>query len=296
MCATTGEAQIWKKLKKNVEDKISERIEDKVVNEISEDIADRAMNNIDKIYEDLWRKSYNDANGEDLSEEEFEEMISSMGDDLNEALGELNKAADVPDRYDFNIIVDHTNIDKNGNKTRSEMYFSRTEGIMGIVAETDGKQTTIVMDAENDLMVIYNDNNGQKTAQAIPSMFTMASVLSMTSEESTTYRMPMKPSGRSKSIAGYNSKEFVGEDDDSTYSIYMSTELPFDWRNSYGELLKSVVPKMYEENEQKFEGMMMRFDEKDKTSGKTTEWFVNKISRLNTSLVKSDYDFKGFEN
>ena len=294
--ATNSNAQLWEKFKKKTKDKISERVIDKVENEISEDIANRAMKNLDNLYENLWRKSYNEANGEDLNEAEFEEMISTMGDDLNEALGELNKAADVPDQYVFNIIVDYTSLDENGNQVRSEMYFSRTEGIMGIRAITDDKESIIVMDAENDLMVIYNDNGRKKTAQAIPAMFTMTSALAMTSEEAITYRMPLSPTGRTKNIAGYRSKEYIGEDEDRTYTIYMSSELPFDWRNSYGELLKSIVPAMYDENEQKFEGMMMKSIDRNKDSGKESHWEVNKISKLRTSIVKSDYEFKGLEN
>jgi len=294
--AVPSEAQFWKKLKKNVEDKISERVVDKVENEIAEDIADRAMKKIDNLYEDLWRKSYNDANGEDLNEEEFEVMISEMGDDLTEALGELNKAADVPDRYDFNVIVDYAATDESGKETSSEIYFSRTDGIMGLLGNKENKDVIIVMDADNDLMVYYSEKNGKKTAQAIPALFTMASALSMTSEESTTYRLPMKATGVTKSISGYRSKEYKGEDEDSSFLIYMSTEIPFDWRKSYGELLKSVIPNMYEENEEKLEGMMMKVIDTNKKNGKTSHWEVNKISNMRTSIIKSDYEFNGVEN
>ena len=291
----SADAQLWEKFKKNTQDKISERIVDKVENDISEDLADRAMRQLDNIYEDLWRKSYNDANDEDLSEEEFSEMLTDMGDDFNEALGELNKAAEVPEQYDFNVIVDYTSTDNTGKNVRSEMYFSRTGGIMGLLGVEDGKENIIVMDADNDLMVFFNEKNGKKTAQAIPAMFTIASAMSMGSEESTNYTLPMKSTGRSKSIAGYQSKEYIGENEESTYEIYMSTDLPFDWRNSYGELLKSVIPNMYEENEQKLEGMMMKMIDKDKETGKTTLWEVNKISRLRTSIIKSDYEFIGMD-
>jgi len=293
--SSSAEAQLWKRLKNKTKDKISERVQNKVENEISEDLANRAMQKIDNIYEDLWRKSYNDANGEDLSEEEFGEMISELGDDLNEALGELNKAADVPERYDFNIIVDYTHIDESGKKTRSEMFFSRTEGIMGILADSDDKETMMVMDADNDLMVIYNEKDGKKTAQAIPAMFTMASALSMTNTESISYTMPLNSTGNSKSIAGYRSMEYVGENEESTYTIYMSNEMPFDWRDSYGELIKSVMPKMYDENEQKFEGMMMMSDDINKKTGRSSHWEVDKISKLKTSIIKSDYEFVGIE-
>ena len=288
-----AEGQLWKKFKEKTEEKFKKRVEDKVVNEVSEDISNRAMQKVDEIYDDLWRKTYNNANDEDLSEEEFEAMLSELGGDLNEALGELNKAADVPNQYDFNVIVDHSSIDENGEKMKSEMYFSRTEGIMGILTERDKGQLITVLDADRDLMVMFNDKNGERSAQAIPAMFTMASMLSMTSEEAQNYELNMQTAGGSKTIAGYNCKKYIAEDEESTFTFYISNELPFDWRSSYGELLKSVVPKMYDENENKLEGMIMQSTETNKRTGKKSYWEVNKISRLNTTILKSDFTFTG---
>ena len=293
LCSSTTDAQLWKKFKKQAKDKFKEKLEDKVVNEISEDVSNRAMSKIDKLYEELWRKSYNDANGEDLNQEEFEELLSKAGDDITQAMGELNKAADVPPQYDFNVIVDYSSVDFDGEKHRSEIYFSRTEAIMGLVVESKEGQVITVMDAERDLMVIYNDKKGKKSAQAIPALFTMAKALSLTSEEAQSYQFSMSPTGRTESIAGYRSKEYSGEDEDSTFKFYMSAELPFDWRESYGELIKSVIPKMYDENEQAFEGMMMKATETEKKSGKSNYWEVNKISTMRTTLLKSDYEFVG---
>lgn len=290
---SNADAQLWKKFKERTKDKIKERVEDKVVNEVSEDISNRAMQKVDEIYEDLWRKTYNNANDEDLSEEEFEAMLGELGGDLNEALGELNKAADVPDRYEFTVIVDHSSTDEHGEKMKSEMYFSRTEGIMGILTEADNSQLITVLDADRDLMVMFNDKNGEKSAQAIPAMFTMASMLSMTSEEAQNYELTMKSAGGSKTIAGYSCRKYIAEDDESTFTFYISNELPFDWRSSYGELLKSVVPKMYDENENKLEGMIMQSTETNKKTGKKSHWVVNKISRLNTTIRKSEYTFTG---
>jgi len=287
------EAQIWKKFKKQANEKFKEKLEDKVVNEISEDLSNRAMSKVDKLYENLWRKSYNEANGEDLNEEEFEALLTSAGNDLNEALGELNKAADVPEQYEFNVIVDYSSVGFDGKELRSEMYFSRTEAIMGILVESDKGQVITVMDAERDLMVMYSDKNGKRSAQAIPALFTMATALSLSSEEAQSYQLPMSPTGKSKNIAGYRSKEYIGEDDESTFRFYMSNELPFDWRNSYGELLKSVIPKMYDENEKALEGMMMETSETQKDTGKKSFWKVNKISKMKTSLNKSEYEFAG---
>lgn len=294
--ASNADAQLWKKFKENTKDKISKRVQDKIENEISEDLANRAMQKVDNLYEDLWRKSYNDANDEDLSKEEFEDLLKQTGDDLNEALGELNKAADVPPSYNFNVIVDYISTDPSGDELRSEMYFSRSEGIMGILTDNNDKQSIMVMDAENDLMVIYNDINGKRTAQAIPAMFTMTSALSMTSTEAMEYRLPLKLSGRTATIAGYSSREYVGEDEESTFSMYFSNELPFDWRESYGELIKSIVPKMYDENEQKFEGMMMKSVDTNKQTGKSNYWEVKKISNMKTRILKSDFKFQGIDS
>ena len=290
------DAQLWKKFKEKTKDKISKRVQDKVENEISEDLANRAMQKLDNLYEDLWRKSYNEANEEDLSKEEFEDLLKQTGDDLNEVLGELNKAAEVPASYNFNVIVDYISKDASGDELSSEIYFSRSEGIMGILTDNNNKQSIMVMDAENDLMVIFNDINGKRTAQAIPAMFTMASALSMTSTEAMEYTLPLKLSGNKESIAGYSSREYIGEDDESTFQLYLSDELPFDWRDSYGELIKSVVPKMYDENEQKFEGMLMKSVETDKKTGKSNYWEVKKISNLKTRILKSDFEFQGIDN
>lgn len=77
------------------------------------------MQKIDNIYEDLWRKSYNNANDEDLSQEEFEELLAQTGEGLSEALGKLNKAADVLDRYEFIVIIDYSSVDFDGENHRS---------------------------------------------------------------------------------------------------------------------------------------------------------------------------------
>lgn len=295
ICCNNINAQLWKKFKEQTKEKLKERIEDKVVNEISEDVSNRAMEKIDNLYEDLWRKSYNDANGEDLNQEEFEQLLAETGENFNEALGELNKAADVPDQYRFNVIVDYSSVDFEGEEMRSEMYFSRTEAIMGILVESHNGQVITVMDAERDLMVMYSDKNGKRSAQAIPALFTMASALSLTSHEAQAYELTMTATGNTQTIAGYRSKEYKGEDEEGTFRFYMSNELPFDWRNSYGELIKSVIPKMYDQNEKALEGMMMKATETRKDSGKSNYWEVKKISKMTTTLQKSDYEFAGIQ-
>lgn len=85
--------------------------------------------------------------------------------------------------------------------------------------ESDAGQVITVMYAQRDLMGMFSNKNGKKSAQAIPALFTISTALSLTSQEAQSYQLSMNATGNSQSIAGYRTKEYQGEDEGSNFKF-----------------------------------------------------------------------------
>lgn len=286
-------AQLLGKLKRAVQDKVEQRIEDKIVEELSEELANRAMKPINKAFDEFLKASYENETGEKYDQAKFDSLMAESGEAYMDFLGSMNKVANVPAQYDFQYVLEIETQEESKEKHKTNMFFSKDTGVMGFHQTQDGQDMFMVMDPENDLMALFN--NEDKTAQAMPSMFTLTKSLATVYVDEEDYHLwSFESTGKTKKIAGYNSKEYVGETELGKFSTYVSTELPFDWRDTYGGLLQAISPKLYnDESYDGINGMMMKSESYDKETKKKSRWEVKKVSTEGFTIQKSNYKFNG---
>lgn len=288
-------AQLLGKLKRAVQDKVEQRIEDKIVEELSEELANRAMKPINKAFDEFLKSSYENETGEKFDQAKFDSVMTAAGGAYMDFLEGMNKAANVPEEYVFDVVLDVETQEESKEKNRTEMMFSTTSSVMGFHQNFDDDDIMMVMDPDNDLMVMFNLK--EKTAQAMPSMFSLTKGLAAVYVEDSDYKViSFEETGKTKKIAGYNSKEWKGETTDAKFSTYLSTELPFDWKDMYGGLIESIAPKIYNENYKNINGMMMKSENVDKETNKKSKWEVKKVSTASEKIKKGDFKFTGINS
>ena len=288
-------AQLFGKLKKAVQDKVEQRIEDKIVEELSEELANRAMKPINQAFDQFLKSSYENETGEKWDQAKFDSVMTASGGAYMDFLEGMNKAANVPDQYTFDVVLEIETQEESKEKNRTEMMFSTSSSVMGFHQDFDDDDIMMVMDPDNDLMVMFNLK--EKTAQAMPSMFTLTKGLASAYVKDSDYEvLSFEETGKTKKIAGYNSKEYKGETTDAKFNTYLSTELPFDWKDMYGGLIESISPKIYNENYRNLNGMMMKSENVDKKTNKKSKWEVKKVSTVSEKINKSDFKFTGLNS
>lgn len=290
-------AQLLGKLKRAVQDKVEKKIEDKIVEELSEELANRAMKPINKAFDEYLKSSYESETGEKWDQAKFDSVMMAGGEAYANFLGAMNKAANVPAEYNFDYELVVETQEESKQKTTSRMYFSNSSGIMGVEQTEAGDNNFLVMDPDNDVIVLYNDK--KKTAQALPSMFSMTKTLGAVYAEDMQDDFVLKSfekTGKTKKIAGYNSVQYKGETNLDKFTTYISDELPFDWKDIYGGLIESIAPKIYSHGGyDKIEGMMMKSETLDLETNKKSKWEVKKVSDNGMQINKADYTFGGMK-
>lgn len=290
----TSDAQLLGRLKRAVKDKVEKRIEDKIVEELSEELANRAMKPINKAFDEYLKSSYETETGEKWDQAKFDSLMTASGEAYMDFLGGMNKAANVPAEYVFDIVLDIETQEENDQKHRTEMYFSLSNSAMGFHQKEDKQDMIIIMDPDNDVMVMFNVKENK--AQAMPSMFSITKgVAAAYVEEEDLAISNFEATGKTKKIAGYNSSQYKGETKDDKFTTYLTTDLPFDWKDTYGGLIESIAPKMYNENYNQIKGMMMRSESINKESKKKSSWEVKKVSEVTKKIKKADFEFPGVE-
>jgi len=290
-------AQLLGKLKRAVQDKVEKKIEDKIIEELSEELANRAMKPINKAFDEYIKSSYENETGEKYDQAKFDSLMEASGEAYMDFLGGLNKAANIPDEYSFDYELKIETQEESKEKINTKMYFSKDSGVMGMHQSNDGEEILMVMDPDNDLMALFNQKD--KTAQAMPSMFklTRAVTSSYIEEVEEDYTLSsFEATGKSKKIAGYKCIEYKGDSPAMKFSTYITTELPFDWRDAYGGIIQSISPRLYnQEGYKDIKGMMMKSESYDKETKKKSKWEVKKVSDNGFKISKSDYTFNGVQ-
>jgi len=290
-----SEAQLLGRLKRAVKDKVEKKIEDKVVEELSEELANRAMKPINEAFDEYLKSSYETQSGEKWDQGQFDSLMTASGEAYMNFLGGMNKSANVPDQYTFDITLAVETQEENDQKQQTEMYFSLSSSAMGFHQKEDDKDMIIIMDPDNDVMVMYNLKENK--AQAMPSMFSLTKGLAeVYVKEEDVAISNFEETGKTKKIAGYNSKQYRGETKDDKFTTYLTTELPFDWKDMYGGLIESIAPKMYHDSYNQMKGMMMRSTTTDKKTKKKSSWEVTDVSEVSKKINKADFKFAGVED
>jgi hypothetical protein len=277
-------AQLFNKLKKKTMDKLEQKAEDKLVEELSEEIARRAFKPIDKAMNDMLRSSYEDEQGEEVDWEK-------AGEAYNDFLLGMNKQADVPANYSFDLKMDIET--KDGEKEKHEMqyYFSKDQSIMGIQQDADNTQNFIVIDNKRDIIVLYTTKDGKKSAQAIPSAMKITGAFIKANEENLEIpEYSVDKTGKSKKIAGYESEEFKLISEKDEMSMYVAKDFPVSFQSTFGETYENFLPENYYKSVSSVDGMVMYSEYKSNENKKYNSTFeVKKVTNESLKIENSDY-------
>lgn len=285
--ALTSDAQIMGRIMDRAKNKLERKIEDKIVEEISEEIARRAFRPVEKAIEDAARQMYQDSmnQGEPVDWEKAGAAYSAF-------LNGMNKTADIPDSYKFDITQEVEVIDYNKKRNYIRMHYSESGPYLGMENNDDeNKKQMIVIDVQKDVVVLFTtDKSGQKTAQAIPGMLGFSSHYAQNVTEDQ--QIKINKTGKSKKIAGYDCAEFEGENKDETMVMYTTMDFPVKLDKTMSPYLQKFSPASYYENSMNISGMMLQSENtrKDDPSKKFL-WSTKKINKKSFELLKADYKF-----
>lgn len=286
-----AEAQLFKKLKKAVGDKIERKVEDRLVDELSEELARRAVKPIDNAFDDMFRNSYKEQYGKEYDDSEYEGDPEKQAEMMNALLGSMYGNVELPDSYDFKykVVID---VHDFGEKKSNEMtmLIDPDGGGFGMEQKENGEDQIMIFDTKKDQVIIFN--NKEKTAMAIPNVMKMAGTFGRKAMEDEMEKNMKKfeKINKTKDIIGYKSQGYKYESDEDKGEFFVTTNLPFDWTDSFGGLVEQISPNFYKEHpEYKIAGMLMYAKTKRKSDGKESKWEVKKIDDNGLHLKCSDY-------
>jgi len=287
-----SEAQILKDLGRSVKRKLSQKIERKVVETLAEEIANRAFRPINDVMDDWIRENMKqDSAYAGVSDDS---LAILMRTNYGKILGSLNQAANLPPSYSFDHTMDIVVTDD--GKSHPMKWYIMENGDAMAFEQLDGNESQLMlMDIKNDIIVMYNLKD--RTGQALPGMMSLGTAFAAAEMEKENYDpMSAIKKGGSKTVAGYKCDEYMFEDDEYQSEIWVSNEVPFDWKGAFGTLVSRVSPKLAEQNNQLMKGMMLESTtkEKGKKRGKfksVSTWMTKSIDSSTFSIDNAKYQF-----
>ncbi len=284
------QAQLFKKLQNRVQDKMEQKLEDKLVEELSEEIARRAMKPIDNAFDEMFRRSYKEQYGKDYDDSEFEGDPEKQAEMMQAVLGSMYGNVELPESYNFEHIVD-IEVTNFGEKKSEDMRMlvAPSQSVFAMEQKDGKKEVIMVFDFTEDKVIMFNQS--EKTVMALPNVMKMAGAFAkveMDKEMSKPFKF--EKINKSKKVAGYQSQGYKYEADDDKGEFYVTTALPFDWHDTFGNLLEQMSPNFYKEHpEYDIKGMLMYSETKRAEDGKKSKWEVKKVSSKSFKLVTADY-------
>lgn len=263
--------------------KIQQKAEDRLVDEISTQLANQAIKPIDAFMDSLFAASYEQETGERYNPEDN----ARMAEYINGMLGE----ATLSDSYSFNYILSVETTDFGSKETNDMTLLISTESdIFGLEQEDDGKKMRIVFDNENKTMASYDLEKNE--VFAFPLNPYMVSAFSQMGNEELAdkYKIDVTKLNKSKKILGYHSEAYKIESEESQSDVYISTEVPFTWEESFGTMMRQFAANFYRENEDFIiDGMLMEAKTIRKSDEKSSIWKTKKIENATLKIDNSSY-------
>ena len=288
MAPASGNAQFGRlkdKVLNRSKDKLEREIENKVVEKLSDEIARMAFKPIESAMDSMLKSSYEEQEGGNV---DWGKAGEAYGDFLNG----LNNSANVPAEYNFDLQVFSEIKDYDKVKHEVTMLYSTTERFMGFETEEDGKKNLIVMDMVNDVMVMYTEEDGQKKAQALPSMMTLSAAFinQQQIDSSGIYNMTFTKKDKTKKIAGYESQGYDFESKEEKGEAWIAIDFPVDFFNVFGSAYAQFMPKTYSDTFEGTQGMIMssEYQNKDDKNLKSS-YKVKKVKKDKRVIKNADW-------
>ena len=276
-------AQLLNRVLKSTKNRVIRRGEDMLVDKASEALSRAIMRKLNQKVDQYLQKEYARqdsvarANGEPAAYPDYSGFLKSM-----------NKSADVPASYDFDLQMEIVMSEKGKKDQNLTYYFSKKQACFAMVTEDN----TVLLDNDNGLMVIYKEENGVKTASALPNMMNLAGTLTRSQIDSE--QLKVRKTGKSKKIAGYHSEEYEQIRGKEKTMSYVTTEIDYNWPAAFGSMMKSFLSEDELNEIAKQKGMWMAsylYSKKGKlkSSIETKAVKMQKISINNKEYSFGDY-------
>lgn len=272
-----------KKLTDKTMDKIQQKAEDKLVDELSEKLANQAVKPINTYMDSLFADSYEEQTGEKYDPANTEK--------INAFLGEMFKPVALPESYDFEYTMEIEVKDFGEKKAKKmNLYVSTEQSIFAMDQSTEDEKVILLMDADSSLMATYNLDTKEVMAFSMNSSFMDAMYSYASQQNPDLVNVDIKKTGKTKKILDYNSEEYEYIMEDQKSKVYVSKELPFNWEDSFGNIMKQFAPHFYQENDiYKMDGMMLEANTKRDSDGKKSEWKTKKVSSKSFKIDNSKF-------
>lgn len=284
---TSTDAQILNRVLRRTQDKLERALVEKA----SDAMARALMREIDKkVNEALYREwerqdSIAAANGETPTYADYESFLKGM-----------NKAAEVPPAYEFDLQL-YVTMSEKGEDDRDYIYhFGKEAGVFALESEDPKEGKAIfLMDSERDIVVVYNEKDGEKTASALPNMMGLAGVYAKGAMEEQG-DVSVKATGKSKKVAGYDCDEYEITWDKESSLSYVTKDLPKDWPEVFGQMMKQFVSKEQMNQMDQMDGMVLESNQLNKRGKVESSWVTTKVNTELTKLDNGAYDFRDFSS
>ena len=237
--------RLLRKLTETAKGKVEEKMEEKAEQEAEKKLDEE----LDKLFE------LDDEETDAAKDREREARMRSM----MQGFGMSGEPVPIADNYSFDHLVQMhiEDYDEKGNKTddgefithlNSESKSIAYEVLSGDMANSD--QGMFIIDAENDAIIILNDDNNEKSGivygmgtffQTMGQSYNDEEMDLSETQESYLANPNIKKTGRSKKIAGYDSEEYIYSDEETESHIWITRDLKMNMQDFFSTLFQTSM-------------------------------------------------------
>jgi len=232
ICGTSN-AQFFKKLKNRAEN----AVERTVLNKTDREVSKETDKTIDGVIKGDGKTNEEETKSKELTKEEKakaeKRAMSIFGGGME----------GIPDTYKFQYVMDMklTSTNKKNDEMTLQYFIEPNASYFGNAMPNENSNAVMVYDLENQAMVTFMDNNGQKMAMKMrmPLEEKMQEMIEKTQKgennAANTANITPLPS---KTILGYNCKGYLVKQDEGTSKIYITDEAPVSFVGMFANLEK----------------------------------------------------------
>ena len=288
------QAQLLKRVLKESTRKAEREIGNMVVNKASDIIARKITQSAENVFDQMIRDAMENDSTYRNDGSVPDSVYYRSGQKFGQFMRGMYNSVELPAKYEFDIsmLVETYH----GKQKPKEMWMHLSKGKPHFAIEQhEGKTHSIMFfDIEKDVVVMYSEKNGKKTYKALSGMMNSFSGLSSSNQDKFE-PMNFKASGKNKTIAGYNAKEYTGENKTERVVAYFSTEVPVEWNDTFGGFVRKMAPTMYRDDMKLAEGMALESVTTEKKKPKTEYHYTTKKVLEQTFVIdNSEYEMESW--
>ena len=281
-----ADAQFWKKVQKRVEN----RAENRALNEVDK-ATDKAIDSALEGDQDSSERTDSEETSSTDATTQSEKEQQQASDFMSKMLGGNN--VELPAEYAIDIRINYNVTDDKGKESKLS-YLLGGEDHWGFISSDKKNETMMIVDKKRDVMVLYSEDKGKKTAQKLPSMMNsqfMADAVDNSDEVTSDFSIT--ETGKTKVIAGYSCTEYFIQSDEGSGNIWTTAEIDADFMSMFAQSMsKSKKLKKMSEAMKRLNGTTLESHYTDK-KGKESHMVATSVDTSPPAIQNSDYEITG---